>query len=324
MSTAQISRRLTQVGQTRSVAGSATIAFVCALAMAPLVLGSYPSAMLAKMMIYGIFAIGLNLLVGYTGIASLGHAAFFGTGGYVIAILSRAGVDGFFLPLAVAIAASTVLAMAFACLTLRSTGPYQLMITLALSQVLWGAAYSWRAVSGGDDGIPGIRLPFSIFGSNAAIFFYGIVLSVFAMVLIASRLLVYSPFGRSMIGIRENGSRMRALGFNVWLHKFIACAISGALAGLAGALLAWQNGFVGPGYLSVTTSALVLIMVIFGGAGTVAGPVIGAFILIGLENVVSAITDRWVLVLGLIYILTSLFAPQGLVGLFRAMRGNRP
>lgn len=292
-------------------------ALVSFIAASPFLLGSYELSVIAKMMIYSIFAISLNLLVGYTGIASLGHAAFFGMGGYAVALLSNAGVGGFLLPLAVAMISSLLIAVIFGILTLRAHGAYQFMITLALAQVLWGAAYGWRGVTGGDDGIPSIALPFSISGIDGPVFFFWIILIVFAVVAVASGLFPYSPFGRSLVGIRENANRMMALGYNVWLNKFIVFMISAVLAGLAGALLAWHDGFVGPSYLSVTCSALVLIMVIVGGSGTVAGPILGAFLIVGFESVIGNLTERWVLVLGLIYILTSLFAPHGIVGLIR-------
>jgi branched-chain amino acid transport system permease protein len=298
-------------------------AIFAALAAAPLVLGSYESAMLAKMMIYAVFAISLNILVGYTGIASLGHAAYFGAGGYVVALLAQSEYGSFFVLLVAAVAVSAILAGIFAMLVLRASGPYQLMITLALSQVLWGLAYSLRNVTGGDDGIPGIRLPAVLPGLNPSHVFYGVIFVVFVAVVAGSWAFARSPFGRSLVGIRENSLRMRVLGYNIWLHKWIASMIAGALAGLAGALLTWHNGFVGPGYLSVQMSALVLIMVIVGGAGTVIGPIIGAFLLVGLETTVSTLTDRWVLILGIIYIFTALFAPRGVVGLFtRELRSN--
>jgi branched-chain amino acid transport system permease protein len=275
---------------------------VFCIAVSSFFLGSYELSVIAKMMIYSIFAISLNLLVGYTGIASLGHAAFFGVGGYAIALLSNAGVGGFLLPLAAAIASSLLVGMMFGALTLRAHGAYQLMITLALAQVLWGAAYGWRRVTGGDDGIPGIAMPVSIPGIDGSVLFFWIILILFAGVAVVSNLFPYSPFGRSLVGIRENPNRMMAA----------------VIAGLAGALLAWHNGFVGPSYLSVTCSALVLIMVIVGGSGTVVGPILGAFLIVGFESVIGNLTERWVLVLGLIYILTSLFAPHGIVGLMRA------
>lgn len=305
----------------------ARLSFLALLALAaasPFFLGSYEVSVIEKMMIYSIFAISLNLLVGYTGIVSLGHAAFFGAGGYAVALLSNAGVGGFLAPLAAAVGASLVLAAAFGALTLRAHGAYQLMITLALAQVLWGAAYGWRGVTGGDDGIPGIALPFSPSGIDASLLFFAVCLVLFAAVVAASSFFVHSPFGRSLVGIRENTDRMMALGFDVWLHKFIVFVISGALAGLAGALMAWHNGFVGPTYLGVTSSALVLIMVIVGGSGTVAGPVLGAVLIVGLESVIGNMTERWVLVLGLIYIATSLLAPQGIVGFVRARSWGRP
>lgn len=305
-------------GEERSVAYLLFLVIIFCISISPFFLGSYELSVIARMMIYSIFAVSLNLLVGYTGIASLGHAAFFGVGGYAVALLSNAGIGGFLLPLAAAIVASLLVAVIFGVLTLRAHGAYQFMITLALAQVLWGAAYGWRGVTGGDDGIPGITIPLSIPGIDGSMLFFWVILILFAAVAVASGLFPYSPFGRSLVGIRENTNRMMVLGYGVWLNKFIVFMISAVIAGLAGALLAWHDGFVGPSYLSVTCSALVLIMVIVGGSGTIVGPILGAFLIVGLESVIGTLTERWILVLGAIYIVTSLFAPHGIVGLMRA------
>ncbi len=289
-----------------------------ALLVVPVFAGSYVQGVVVKMMAFALFAVSLNIILGYGGMASLGHAAFFGVGAYVVAKMSTSGIDSLWLQLFAAVFLSTLTAAVFGMLTLRAKGAYLLMITLALAQVLWGVAYSWKSFTGADDGIPGIPRPQALlmWDLTTSGGYYYFVLAVFALVIFLTGLFVASPFGRALLGVRENERRMLVLGYPVWAYKYLACVVSGGLAGLAGALMAWQNGFVGPSYLSVAYSAMVLIMVILGGAGTLYGPVLGAFIIIGLENYISGITDRWVLILGLIYVLVTLFAPNGVVGWF--------
>ncbi|MCZ7561167.1 MAG: branched-chain amino acid ABC transporter permease [Burkholderiaceae bacterium] len=290
----------------------------CLLAVLPWLIGGYYLGVTTKMMIFGLFAASLNLILGYGGLASLGHAAYFGIGAYALAKLATHGVDSFWLQMGLAVCAAVVTAALFGLLILRARGAYLLMITLALAQILWGVAYGWRDYTGGDDGIPGLKRPSRHFPWNLTddIGFYYMVFAVFCVLMFCLRVLIHSPFGRALVGIRENERRMLVLGYNVWLYKYVACILAGLLAGVAGGLMTWQAGFAGPSYLSVAYSATALIMVILGGAGTFAGPLIGAFVIVGLENFVSGYTDRWVLVLGVTYVIVTLFAPQGLVGLY--------
>jgi len=193
------------------------------------------------------------------------------------------------------------------------------MITLALAQVLWGIAFGWKSFTGGDDGLPGIPrpsagLPWSLTGG---VRFYYFALVVFVLATALLWLIVHSPFGRALVGIRESERRMDVLGYNTWAHKYVAFVLAGALAGVAGTVFVFFNGFVSPAYLSVVFSAMALIMVILGGAGTLLGPAIGSAVIVGLESTISAYTERWLLVLGLIYVGVTLFAPAGLVGLLR-------
>jgi branched-chain amino acid transport system permease protein len=196
------------------------------------------------------------------------------------------------------------------------------MITLALAQVVWGIAFGWRGFTGGDDGLPGVPrpaagLPWSFADGGR---FYYLVLVVFALSAAALALVVRSPFGRALVGIRESEGRMAMLGYHKRLYKYVAFVLAGLFAGVAGNLFVYYNGFVSPAYLSIVLSATALIMVILGGAGTLLGPVVGSAAIVLLENVISAHTQRWLLVLGLIYVAVTLFAPAGLVGLLRARR----
>ena len=290
-----------------------------ALALAPLALGSYHLGLLTKMLILAIFAMSLNLILGFGGLPSLGHAAYFGVAAYTAALLVRRGVDLFWLDAVAGLAAATITAALFGLLALRTRGAYLLMITLALAQVLWGIAFGWKSFTGGDDGLAGIARPSAGLPWSLAdgVRFYYFALAVFALATAFLWLVVHSPFGRALVGIRESERRMEVLGYNTWLHKYVAFVLAGALAGVAGVVFVYLNGYVSPSYLSVVYSAMALIMVILGGAGTLLGPAIGSAVIVGLESTVSAYTERWLLVLGLIYVAVTLFAPNGLAGLLR-------
>jgi branched-chain amino acid transport system permease protein len=262
-------------------------------------------------------------LLGYAGLASLGHAAYFGAGAYAVALLVlRAGLGGA-VAFPAALVAATALGAVFAPLALRARGSYFLMITFALAQVVWSGAFGWRSLTNGDDGMPGVPRPnfgWSLESTNS---FYYFVLALAALATLALVAIVRSPFGRALRGIRESESRMQALGYDVWRHQFAAFVLAAGFAGLAGALYAYFNRFVGPEYLFVIQSAEALIMVILGGAGTLVGPALGAGIIVFLEDFVSSMTEHWVLVLGIIYVLVTLFAPRGLIGLINDYRQRR-
>jgi branched-chain amino acid transport system permease protein len=289
----------------------------------PEVLRPYYLGLASRMLIFALFAMSLDLLLGYAGLASLGHAAYFGVAAYTIALLIlRAGVDsGIAFP--AALCAATVTGMLFAPLALRARGSYFLMITFALAQVVWSIAFGWRSLTNGDDGMPGVTRPdFGWSLDNTTSFYYFVlaVVGVAALLLVA---IVKSPFGRALRGIRESESRMQALGYNVWRYQYVAFVLSAFFAGIAGALYAYYNRFVGPEYLYVVQSAEALIMVILGGAGTLLGPAIGAGLIVFLEDFVSSMTEHWVLILGIIYVLVTLFAPRGLIGLYVEFRQRR-
>ena len=298
---------------------------VAALALLPLVLSSYQLDLLTKMLIFAIFAMSLNLSLGYAGLPSLGHAAYFGVGAYTVGLLAVRVWDNFWVDMALGLAAATATAALFGLLALRAEGSYLLMITLALAQVLWGIAFGWRWLTGGDDGLPGVPrpaagLPLSLAGGMR---FYYLVLVCFVGSVAVLGLVVRSPFGRALIGIRESARRMEVLGYHTWLYKYVAFVLAGLFAGLAGSLFVYYNGFVSTAYLSIVFSASALIMVILGGAGTLLGPALGSAVIVYLENAVSAYTQRWLLVLGVVYVAVTIFAPAGIVGLARRRRKSR-
>jgi branched-chain amino acid transport system permease protein len=309
---------------TARVGSFAACVVVLALLIAlPQALRPYYVGLVSKMLIFALFAMSLDLLLGYAGLASLGHAAFFGVAAYTVALLMlRAGVGGW-IAFPAALVASTVTGAVAAVLALRARGSYFLMITFALAQVVWSIAFGWRNLTNGDDGMAGVPRPNFGWSLESTDSFYYFVLAVVGLAALLLLAIVKSPFGRALRGIRDSESRMEALGYDVWRYQFVAFVLSALFAGLAGALYAAFTRFVGPEYLSVIQSAEALIMVILGGAGTLLGPAIGAALIVFLEDYVSSMTQHWLLVLGIIYVLVTLFAPRGLVGLIVDYRQRR-
>jgi len=293
----------------RLLAAAAVLAVLIAL---PFGLSEYYVSLATRMIILALFAMSLDLLLGYAGLASLGHAAFFGVSAYAAALLVlRAGWSPW-LSLVAGIALATLTGAVYGLLALRARGTYFLMITLALAQVLWGIAFGWRTMTGGDDGLPNVPRPELVAATLPFYYFTLLTVGLGAALLFC---IVRSPFGYALRGIRESETRMLALGYDAWLYKYLAFVLASAFAGLAGAMYAYYNKFVGIDYLHVVRSAEALLMVILGGAGTLLGPAIGAALIVLLENVISAYTQRWLLVLGAIYVVVTLLAPRGLVGL---------
>lgn len=290
-------------------------------AVAPL-LPSFPLTLLTQALIFAIVAMSLDLLLGYTGLPSLGHAAYFGVAAYTVGILTVRYEVGFAAAAAAGVGAAAVTAAVFGLLAIRATGTYFLMITLALGMVVWGLAFSWVSLTGGDNGVAGVPRPLlpGDWDVNLPLPFFYFTLAVAVVAWALLGLLVRSPFGLTLRGIRDSEVRMRALGYNVWLHKYLGFVISGTVAGLAGMLWAYYNGFVSPQDVQLLTSVETLLMVALGGPGTLAGPVLGAVLIVFLKNFVSVYTKRWLLILGTVYIVSILFAPRGLVGLARRRR----
>jgi branched-chain amino acid transport system permease protein len=295
------------------------------LAALPWLLPIYGVTLLTQALIYAVFAMSLDLLLGYTGLASLGHAAYFGVAAYAVAILSTEYRAGFLTCLAVAVAAAVALGAAFGLVAIRAVGTYFLMITLALGMVTWGLAFRWVSLTKGDNGIsavprPDLGLPWSLWDQTA---FYYLTLAAFVLAFALLSLVVRSPFGLTLRGIQESERRMRSLGYNVWLHKYLAFVVAAGFAGFAGVFWAYYNGFVSPVDVQLVTSVEALLMVALGGPGTLLGPALGAGAIVFLKNVVSIYTERWLLILGGVYICTILFAPRGIVGAVRLARGKR-
>jgi branched-chain amino acid transport system permease protein len=287
-------------------------------AAAPFV-NSYVLILMSQALVLGIIAMSVDLLLGYTGLPSLGQAAYLGMGAYLTAILASTygfGLGGgFWLVVVLGMLAGAAAAAVFGLFAVRASGVYFLMITLALGMCVWGLAYRWNSLTGGDNGInmPG-RPDFGIALSDDLNYFY-LVLGFFALSLGALHVLVRSPFGRSLVGIRERELRMRILGYNTWLHKYLAFVIAGGFGGLAGVLWAHLTGIVSPGDVILTTSVDVLLMVVLGGPGTLVGGAIGAGVVVFLREYLATIVPWWQYVLGAVYVLTILYLPGGLMGI---------
>jgi len=285
------------------------------------VMPAYPLTLVTQALIFGILAMSLDVLLGYTGLPSLGHAGYFGVAAYAVALLATERQVGLLGCAAAGLALATLTAAVFGIIAIRARGTYFLMITLALGMVVWGLAFRWVSLTKGDNGVSGVARPeLGTLSLSAPLpfFYFSLVCAGVAFALLG--LLVVSPFGLGLKGIRGSESRMEALGYNVWLHKYLAFVISGAFAGAAGVLWAYYNGFVGPTDVQLLTSVEALLMVALGGPGTLVGPAIGAGLIVFLKNFVSVYTKRWLLILGAVYIGVILFAPHGVVG---ALRGRR-
>ena len=299
-----------------------TAAALLALASLPLWLtNSYYVNVASQILLYGVFALGLNVLVGYAGLVSLGHAGLLGIASYAAAILLAAGC-GHFVAILGALVATVLGAAIFAVLSLRATGIGFIMITLALGQIVWGLAYRWLSLTNGDNGINVATrpAPFGISLASATAFYYA-TLVMFLLVLLAVAIFVRSPFGASLKGTRDQPRRMSALGFHVWLIRFYACLFSGFISAIAGLLFLYYNEFISPHAISLTASAEALLMVISGGTGTLLGPIAGAALVVIMKNVASAYIERWNFMLGAIFVAIVIFMPEGFVpGTVRVVR----
>jgi len=291
-----------------------TLALIAVLAALPLFAGEYYVNFTSQIFIAALFAASLNLLVGYGGLPSLGHASYLGVAAYVSAwLFLRLGLGHAYTAPA-ALAATTLMAGVFGLIALRASGLGFLMLTLALSQVLWGTAYRWVSVTEGDNGLRGLTrpAPFGIeLDQPAAFYYFTLVITVAALWLIAR--FVRSPFGAALAGTRDQPRRMSALGHDVWLVRWLTFVYAGFWGAVSGLLFVYYHKYIHPASLSLTASAEGLIAVIAGGSGTLAGPLIGATLVMVLKNYVSSYVERWNMLLGFVFVVIVMFMPDGLV-----------
>jgi len=311
------------------------LGFLILLAFFPLFAGEFYINLASQIFIFAIFAASINLLLGYGGLATLGHASYLGVAAYTSALLGLKLGLGHWIAAPAALLGATLMACLFGLVALRATGLGFLMLTLALSQVLWGTAYRWVALTDGDNGLRGLSRPFHL--DDAASFYYFALAATAASLWLMARF-VGSPFGAALRGTRDQPRRMSALGHNVWLIRwvsFVYAGFWGAVSGLlfvyvwlirwvtfvyagfwgavSGLLFVYYHKYIHPISLSLTNSAEGLLAVIAGGSGTLGGPVVGAAIVMLLKNYVSAYIERWNTLLGLVFVLIVVFMPEGVV-----------
>ena len=302
------------------VAWGATSVVLVLLAAAPLFLAPFATTTLTRVLVFALFAVSLDLLVGVTGLPSLGHAAYFGTGAYAAGWVSINVTSEVPVPLLVGAAFGALAAALTGWVTVRTHGVFFLMLTLAIGELVEQMAQSWSSVTGGSDGlygIPATRLAGSALSDPRSFAWY--VLGVFALGIAVLRCIVGSPLGATLRGIRDNEARMRALGYRTYHYKLAAFVIAGAVAGLAGGLLAGQQRLVTPGDLGFATSGSVLLAVIIGGEATSWGPCLGAAIVVALRDVLGpSLGGHGSLVLGAVFVAVVFLLPGGLARLRRA------
>jgi branched-chain amino acid transport system permease protein len=291
------------------------------LLILPFLLSNYPRALVSEIFIFAIFAMSLDLLLGFTGLMSLGHAAFFGLGAYAVAVLgAQFGLNAWLgLAAGVAIAGAGAALIGFFCV--RTGGIPFLMLTLAFSQLVFSVALKWRDVTGGSDGMAIAEKP-SFFGFDLSnsLTMYFMALSFVVLVYGGLRRLLNAPLGHAFVGIRENEQRMLAIGYPTRAYKLLSFTIAGAVAGLAGGLYAIFNGFISTDAMYWTASGDILIMTMLGGAGTLIGPAIGTAIFLLMKNVVSSYSEHWLSIIGVTFICCVMFFPGGVWGALRNLR----
>jgi branched-chain amino acid transport system permease protein len=280
------------------------------LALLPLVAGEYYVNLASQIFIFAIFAASINLLLGYGGLPTLGHAAYLGVAAYVSALMYLKLGVGHALAAPVALAATTLMAALFGLVALRAGGLGFLMLTLALSQVVWGTAYRWVSVTDGDNGLRGLSRPFQL--DDAASFYYFSLAVTAASIWLMARF-IDSPFGAALKGTRDQPRRMSALGHDVWKIRWITFIYAGFWGAVSGLLFVYYHKYIHPVSLSLANSAEGLLAVIAGGSGTLAGPLLGAAIVILLKNYVSGYVERWNMLMGFVFVVIVVFMPEGVV-----------
>ena len=295
----------------------------------PVGLYQYLGVEIAIWMIYGL---GFNLLLGYSGLPSFGHGAFFGIGAYAFGLVQLRVFESLWLGIAGAVAAAFVAGAVVACFLSHRRGIYFALMTIAFGQVFWFIAIKWHTLTGGEDGLLDIPRPALELGvasadlaSNTALFYFA--LFVLAVVLVALWRLVHSPFGKVLQAIRQNEVRARFVGYNVWLFKWAVFSVSAAIAGLAGSLFSMAQQSAYPDVMSLHASGVIVMMTLIGG-GFVSfwGPVIGVAVYFLARDVLSTVTETWLLWFGLLFVVTVLFKPEGIAGAWREQvgGGDRP
>lgn len=295
---------------------------VIAALFAPFYLGTFWLSLLMKILIFGLLALSVELLLGHIGMFSICQAAFFAVSAYTVAILQVRYGQPTIVAVPAGFGAAVILSLIYG-IAVRTSGVYFILVTIALGHVFWGISWTWVSFTNGEGGITGIPDPalgpLTITSHSS---YYYVVLAVVVLCMLGYRILIRSPFGLTLRGIRESESRMRGLGYNIAAHKYTAFVIAGTLSGIAGLLYIYFNKFVSPASAEFFLSIEVALMVLVGGTGTIIGPFIGSAIILVIRNYVSAYIDQWMIVMGVIFIVTMLWTPDGILGVVRRLRGR--
>jgi len=277
----------------------------------PLYSTKYIMGLITISLISSICAMSYNLLLGYAGLLSFGHIVGWGVGAYTVGILAGKGITvNFFLIIGVTIFVTIIISAVFAFLALRTQGIYFALITLALAELCHAVTLKWSRFTGGENGLTGIDRPWLV-GDKA---FYYLVLISFIISFLLIRSIISSWFGKTLVGIRENDFRMGMLGYNTWIFKYLAYIISAIFASIAGLLSCFYIGIASPADFNFVTSGSFLLMVLIGGRATLIGPIIGSFFVVFATHYLSAYTNEWMLILGVIFVLVVMFARKGIGG----------
>jgi branched-chain amino acid transport system permease protein len=284
--------------------------------------GPFYVSFVTEIMIFALWAASLDLLAGYTGLTSFGHAGYFGLGAYGAALFMMHFVPDLFLGLVAGAVVAGIAAVVVGSLSVRLPGIAFSMLTLAFAQMFYTVAFKWRNITGGDDGLRSVPRPSFDLGPltldiTERTHLYWLTLAILVLVAIVLRRIVQSPFGAVLEAIRENEERARFVGYNTRLYKFGAFVLAGTAAGVAGALFALLKGFLAPNVLHWGASGQVLMMAILGGLGTLFGPMLGAAVYMFAQELLSTYFEHWMLFLGALFVVMVLFARGGIVGLLR-------
>lgn len=297
-----------------------TIIVVALLMLVPTLLPGYHTSLATLTLIYALLAMSVDILAGFAGRTPLCHGAIFGSAAYVVMYYGTVVGGNPWIGVALGIATAVAVSLVFALLAVRTSGVYFLLLTLALGMIVWGVCQRWTSVTGGENGLRGNVRPDWLM--DPVRFYYFVLVVGIAASLLMWRF-IRSPLGLALKGIRESESRMRSLGYNTTLHLVIGFLFSGLMAGISGVLYAFFNSFISPSTVALSQSVKGLLMAIIGGVGTLFGGAVGAIIIVMLENVVSSFTERWSMALGLLFVVTMIFAPEGIVGKVRSLLRRR-
>jgi branched-chain amino acid transport system permease protein len=297
-----------------------TVIVVLLLATVPALFPGYYTSLVTLTLIYALLAMSIDIMAGFAGRTPLCHGAIFGAATYAVMYYVTTAGGNPWVGVALGIATALAVSLVFALLAVRTSGVYFLLLTLALGMIVWGVCQRWTSITGGENGLRGNARPEAL--TDPVRFYYFVLVIGLAAAMLMWRF-VRSPMGLALKGIRESETRMRSLGYNTTRHLILGFLFSGLMAGVSGVLYAFFNSFVSPSTVALAQSVKGLLMAIVGGVGTLFGGVVGAAVIVLLENVASSYTERWSMVLGALFVLTMIFAPEGIIGKIRALLQKR-